>query len=92
MQLGPNMKHLLEIEAATSVKACVIAGPGDLVVWEASACVDSDGVPVELIGRGYDLDGAAASVLALLSADRSPLAARTPDGTSTIQVDAGGAP
>lgn len=81
------MKRLLEMDVADSVKACAIAGPGDLLAWEASACMDSDGVPVEIVGRGSDLEAAAASVIVLLSQNGSSLAARTPDGISTIRPE-----
>lgn len=88
MQLGTNMKRLLEMDVAEPVKACVIAGPGDLMVWEVCVCMDGDGVPVEFIGRGSDLELAAAAVLAALTQTNSTLGARTPDGSSTIRLEA----
>ena len=47
MQLGPNMKRLREMDVADTVKACVIAGPADSVIWEVSACLDIDGMQLE---------------------------------------------
>ncbi len=67
MQLGPNMKRLREMDVADSVKACVTAGPGDLLVYEVSACVDVDGMQLEVRGQGPDLEMAAASAMAVLS-------------------------
>lgn len=83
MQLGPNMKRLREMDVADSVKACVITGPGDLMTWEVSACVDSDGISLEVIGRGSDLEAAASSAIAVLSRNGSTLEAPA-DGASTI--------
>lgn len=73
------MKRLLEMDVADSVKACIITGPGDLMAWEASACIDSDGIPVDVIGRGSDLEVAAASVITVLSQNGSTLDDQTPD-------------
>ena len=83
MQLGPNMKRLREMDVAASVKACVIAGPADLMSWQVSACVDSDGMSLDVIGRGSDLEAAAASAMAVLTQNGSTL--ETPvDGASTM--------
>ncbi len=83
MQLGPNMKRLREMDVADSVKACVIAGPGDLMTWEVTACVESGGMTLEVIGRGSDLEAAAASAMAVLTENGSTLSAPM-DGASTI--------
>ncbi len=85
MQLGSNMKRLREMNV-DSVKACVIAGPGDLMTWEVSACVDSEGLTLEVIGRGSDLEAAAASAIAVLSDNGSTLEAPM-DGASTIPIE-----
>ena len=75
MQLGPNMRRLKELDVADSVKACVITGPGDLMSWEVSACVESDGISLEVIGRGSDLEAAAASAMAVLTENGATLGA-----------------
>jgi len=75
VQLGPNMKRLRELDVADSVKACVIAGPGDLMAWEVSACVETDGMTLDVVGRGSDLEAAAASVMAILTENGSTLTA-----------------
>ena len=73
MQLGPNMKRLRELDVADSVKACVISGTGDLMAWEVSACVDADGMTLDVVGRGSDLEAAAASAMAILTENGSTL-------------------
>jgi hypothetical protein len=73
------MKRLRELDVADSVKACVIAGPGDLMAWEVSACMDTEGLTVDVIGRGSDLEAAAASVMAILTENGSTLAASDED-------------
>lgn len=85
MQQGPNMRRLGEMDVADSVKASVITGPGDLMMWEVRACVDSDGMTLEVIGRGSDLEAAAASAMAVLTQNGSTLEAPT-DGASTIAL------
>jgi hypothetical protein len=77
------MKRLREMDVGDSVKACVIAGPGDLMTWEVSACVDSDGMTLEVIGRGSDPEVAAASVIAVLTENGSTLEASR-EGASTM--------
>lgn len=67
MQLGPNMRRLREMDVADTVKACVTTGPGDLMRWEVSACVDVEGMELEVIGRGPDLELAAASAISVLT-------------------------
>ena len=80
MQLGPNMKRLREMDVADTVKACVTAGPGDLMRWEVSACLDVDGIELEVIGRGPDLELAAASAISVLSENGAALeTAHDPD-------------
>ena len=98
MQLGPNMKRLRELDVADTVRACVKSGPGDLMKWEVSACLEVDGMQVEVIGRGPDLEIAAASAMSVLSdngaglgstagGDPLPLA-----GDAAVEVDAIEAP
>ena len=87
MQLGPNMKRLREMDVAGTVKACVIAGPADLMTWEVSATMDSDGMHLEVIGRGADLEAAAASAIAVLSQNGSTLGA-PPDDELTVPAGA----
>ena len=86
MQLGPNMKRLREMDVGDSVKASVIAGPGDLMTWEVSASTDSDGVTLEIIGRGSDVEAAAASVIAVLTENGSTIGAPS-DGASTMPLE-----
>jgi hypothetical protein len=73
MQLGPNMKRLQETDVARSVTVCVVAGPGDLMAWEVSARVDSDGIDLGVVGRGSDLEAAAAAAMAVLTQNGSTL-------------------
>ena len=73
MELGPNMQRLADSVANDSLEACVTAGPGDLLVWEVRVRVDADGIPLEVAGRGTDLDAAAAAAIPLLTAYSSAL-------------------
>ena len=66
MAFGPNMKRLRELPPGDGLEACVLAGPGDLEVWEVHTTVTTDGVPLEIVGRGTDMESAAAAVLAML--------------------------
>ena len=77
MQLGPNMKRLREMDVADSLNAYVIVG--------LSACVDSDGMSLEVIGRASNLEAAASSALAVLTQNGSSLEA--PDGASTTRAE-----
>lgn len=82
MQLGPNMKRLREMDVADSLKACVIVGPGDLMIWEVTACVDTDGMNLEVIGRASDLEAAAGSAMSVLTQNGAALEA--PEGPSAV--------
>ena len=66
MELGPNMRRLADSAASGSLEACVLAGPGDLLVWEVR--VRADGIPLEVTGRGTDIEAAAAAAMPLLTA------------------------
>ena len=68
MELGANMRRLFDSAAGDSVQACVVAGPGDLLVWEVRLTVDADGIPLEVTGRGTDMEAAAAAAMPLLTA------------------------
>ena len=68
MHLGGNMRRLFDSSAGDSVEACVVAGPGDLVLWEVRVTVDADGIPLEITGRGSDMEAAAAAAMPLLTA------------------------
>jgi hypothetical protein len=57
----------------------VTAGPGDLIRYGVSACLQVDGMEVEVIGRGPDMEMSAASAMAVLSAHGSAVLAQ-PDG------------
>lgn len=87
MQLGPNMKRLRELDVGDSVKACVIAGPGDLMAWEVSAFMESDGMTVDVVGRGSDLEAAAASAMAVLTENGSTLASSADDEAASADGD-----
>lgn len=82
------MRRLREMDVAESVKACVIAGPGDLMAWEVSASVDSDGMILDVVGRGSDLEAAAASVMAILTENGSTLEASLEGATAPTDGDA----
>ena len=72
LTLGPNMRLLGEMESAKSVAGCVVAGPGELLVWEVRASFDIDDLPVEVIGRGADIESSAAALLAAMERDLKP--------------------
>jgi hypothetical protein len=80
------MKRLREMDVADSVKVCVISGPADLLAWEVSASVDHDGIPLEVIGRGSDLEAAAACAMVVLAENGSTLQA-TPNEAATMPLD-----
>lgn len=67
------MKRLRELDVGDSIKACVIAGPGDLMAWEVNASMETDGMTVDVVGRGSDLEAAAASAMAVLTENGSTL-------------------
>jgi hypothetical protein len=87
MQLGPNMKRLKEMDVAEPITARVIAGPADLMMWEVSACVDSDGMTLDVIGRGSDLEAAAASAMAVLTENGSTLGAAALEESAATPLD-----
>src|SRR5215204_5126865 len=64
MTLGPNMRRVMDSALAESVVTCITAGPGDTTVWEVRAALsdDGDGIPLEVIGRGTDMEAAAAEL------------------------------
>ena len=70
MHLSGNMRRLLDSAAGDSVGACVVAGPGDLLMWEVRLTVDANGIPLEVTGRGSDMEAAAAAAMPLLTAHR----------------------
>ena len=74
LTLGPNMRKLGEMEWAESVAGCVVAGPGDLLVWEVHADVTIDGLSVQVVGRGSDVESSAAALLAAMARDLKPAA------------------
>lgn len=67
MELGPNMRRLIDSTATDAREVCVTAGPGDLLVWEVRVRVEVDGIPLEISGRGTDLEAAAAAAMPLLT-------------------------
>lgn len=68
MEFGPNMRRLMDSDAGDSLETCVLAGPGDLLVWEVRITVEADGLPLEVTGRGTDLESAAAAAMPLVTA------------------------
>lgn len=87
MQLGPNLKRLRETDVADTVKACVTSGPGDLMSSEVSASLDVDGMQLEVIGRGPDLELAAANAMWVLNQNGAALDSDS-DGVSSGHGDA----
>lgn len=79
------MRRLSEMDVAVSVTARVIAGPGDMMIWEVRACVGGAGMTLEVIGRGSDLEAAAACAMAVLTQNGSTLQAPM-EGASTIPL------
>lgn len=67
MDIGQNMARLRDSEVGGSLRACVLAGPADLLVWEIRVTCDADWLPVEVVGRGPDLELAAAEALRQLT-------------------------
>jgi hypothetical protein len=64
----------MEMDVADSVKARVIAGPADLMTWEVSACIEHrDRMTLDVVGRGVDLEAAAALTVAVLTQNGSTL-------------------
>lgn len=88
MQLGPNLKRLRETDVADTVKACVTSGPGDLMSSEVSASLDVDGMQLEVIGRGPDLELAAANAMWVLSQNGAALDSES-EGVPSGDADAG---
>jgi len=68
MDNGPNMARLRDSAAGASLVTCVLAGPGDLLVWEVRVTVDVNGLPLEVSGRGTDVEAAAAAAMPILTA------------------------
>jgi hypothetical protein len=88
MQQGPNMKRLHDMDVSDTVRVCVVAGPGDLLMWEVSASMDSDGTGLDVIGRGSDLEAAAACALAVLSQNGSVVELAADEGSMPMDGDA----
>ena len=88
MELGPNLKRLRETDVADTVKACVTSGPGDLMSSEVSASLEIDGMQLEIIGRGPDLELAAASAMWVLGQNGAVLEAESDGGPSSGDADA----
>ena len=82
MEMGPNMRRILDSAAGDTVQACVVAGPADLLVWEVRVSVDADGMPLEVTGRGTDLEAAAAAVMPLLTAHSEGMFGQADIGSS----------
>jgi len=67
MNAGPNIARLRDSAAGASLVTCALAGPGDLLVWEVRVAVEVDGLPLEVSGRGTDLEAAAAAAMPILT-------------------------
>ena len=89
MQPGPNMRRLQEMDVARTVRACVVAGPGDLMIWEVRAEKKIDGITLEVTGRGSDLEAAAASAIQVLTQNGSVLEPAPAEGAPALAGDAG---
>jgi hypothetical protein len=77
LSFGPNMSRILDMDAKT-IQIRATAGPGDTLIWEVRAADAPSGVSLELVGRGSDLEAAAAALMPLLTLHGSELQA-TPD-------------
>jgi hypothetical protein len=75
---GANLRRALETAALRNLRVTVIAGPGDLELWEVCADVATAPLPFQVAGRGTDAEDAAASMLAAL-AQQAPGAYRMGD-------------
>ncbi len=62
-----NMRRLIDLSGLDEVSAGVVSGPGDLETWEVCASVRDAPVPVQVVGRGSDVDAAASCLLAALA-------------------------
>ena len=90
MDVGPNIRRLREMEVADTLRACVVAGPGDLMTWDVSASIERDGLKIDVIGRGSDLESAAALAVAVLS-EHGAVLSSSADDASTLPPDSGAA-
>jgi hypothetical protein len=79
LSFGPNMRRLLEMDAET-LQVRVTAGPGDTLMWEVRSAGEPSGIRLELVGRGPDIEAAAAALLPLLSLHGSALRATASTG------------
>ena len=82
MELGPNMRRLMDSDASKSLETCVLSGPGDLLVWEVRITVEADGLQLEVTGRGSDLESAAAAAMPLLTAHAPSILGQSDIGRS----------
>jgi hypothetical protein len=67
MDFGPNLMRLRDSDVGPSLRARIVAGPADNLVWEVRVECDSDGLPVEVIGIGTDQEAAAAEAIRQLT-------------------------
>ena len=79
LSFGPNMRRLLEMDAETP-QVCVIAGPGDALIWEVRSVAAPSSIRLEVVGRGSDIEAAAAALMPLLSLHGSTLDPTAPAG------------
>ena len=86
MDIGPNVKRLREMDVAGSLRACVVAGSGDLMTWDVTVTIDQAGLNVDVIGRGSDIEAAASEAIAVLSRDGVALAS-SDDDMATLSPD-----
>lgn len=91
---GPNMRRVRDTDGIRHVRAGIIAGPGDTELWELCATLDDGGdLPLEITGRGSDLEAAAASILATLAmhfpaGQAAPSITADERGADALPVDA----
>ena len=65
MNTGANIQRLRDSDVGPSLRACLFTGPADIQSWEVHVACDTgvtDGIPLEVVGRGPDLEAAAAEV------------------------------
>ena len=77
LSFGPNMRRVLEMDAQ-EIQVCVTAGPGDTLIWEVRSAGAPAGIRLEVVGRGPDIEAAAAALLPLLSLHGSALQPTAP--------------
>ena len=79
------MRRLLEMDAET-LQVCVTAGPGDTLIWEVRSVGAPSGIRLEVVGRGSDIEAAAAALLPLLSLHGSGPHPTSPERQNSVDL------